>query len=150
MDVLHILRPVLSIEHGVGPEDVLLDLAGLDHCPHLFDLVILFLAVGELILEEAVDTSHCFFSRVDGRLEGALLHLILFDFLLELLKLLLAVQLVIIARLPLIVVVLSIEPQLLVQDLLVLVLHLVERVVLGGVFLERIWVAWAVLGGWLG
>lgn len=139
MDVLDVFRLVLSIEHGIRSEDVLFDLIGLNHGSHFFYLIVLFLAEGELIFEEAIDTPQAFLGRIYNRLKGTLFHLILFNLFLELLKLLLADHFVIIAGLSLIVMVVSIEAQLLVQDLLILILHLVHRIVLGDIFLEGVW-----------
>lgn len=136
MDVLDIFRLVLSIEHGIRPEDVLFDLVGLNHSSHFFYLIVLFLAEGQLIFEEAIDTPQAFLSRINNWFKGTLFHLILFDLFLELLKLLLAVHFVIIACLPFVVMIVSIEAQLLIQDLLILILHLVHCIVLGDIFLE--------------
>lgn len=138
MNVLDIFRLVFSIKHSIGPKDILFDLVGLKQSSHLFYLIVLFLAEGQLIFEEAIDASIPFFCWIDDRLEGAFLHLILFDLFLEFLKLLLAILFVIIAHLPLIFLVISIEPQLPIQDLLILVLHLVQSIVLGHIFLEHI------------
>lgn len=57
VDVLDIFRFVFSIEHRVRPKDVFFDLVGLNHGPHFFNLVVLFLAEGELIFEETIHTS---------------------------------------------------------------------------------------------
>ena len=144
MDVLDVLRFVFSIEHSIRPEDVFFDLVGFNHGPHFFNFVVLFLAEGELILEETIDTSQSFLSRIDNRFKGTLFHLALFDLFLELLKLFLAVHFVIIACISSVVLV-SMNPQLFIQYLLILILHLVHRIVLRDIFLEGVWIIYVVL-----
>jgi hypothetical protein len=84
----YVLGGVVAVEDGVGAEDVVPDLGGLDDGPHLLYLVVFLLAVGELVLEEGVHRPRVTISSVDRGPEGALLHLVTPHLLLELLKLL--------------------------------------------------------------
>lgn len=80
-----IFWPVIAIEHGVRPENVLSLFVGFQNGPHFLYLIAFLLAVGQLFLEECGDISWLI-THIDGRLEGALLHFVLDDFFLELLK----------------------------------------------------------------
>lgn len=79
---------MVSVYHGIGPKNVLLHFIGLQNSPHFLNLIILFLAEGNLVLEEIGNCPCLLHNCFHSRLEGAFLHLIFLHFLLNLLHLL--------------------------------------------------------------
>jgi hypothetical protein len=79
---------LLSVQHGIGPENIFF-LAGIfKQNSHFLDFVLLFLVELVLVFEEFIHISCLLVTGIDLRLEGTFLHFFEVNFLPKLLKLL--------------------------------------------------------------